>query len=40
MSAKDIESDTASGRKRVALLRILDYEKNTDPVRDWPLGWS
>jgi hypothetical protein len=27
-------------KERMALLRILDYEKNTDPVRDWPLGWS
>jgi hypothetical protein len=24
----------------MALLRILDYEKNTAPARDWPLGWS
>jgi len=27
-------------KEQAALLRILDYEKSTHPVRDWPLGWS
>jgi len=27
-------------KERAALLRILEYEGNTDPVQDWPLGWS
>lgn len=27
-------------KERAALLRILEYERNANPERDWPLGWS
>lgn len=27
-------------KERAALLRILEYERNTNPAQDWPLGWS
>jgi len=27
-------------KERAALLRILEYERNTNPSQDWPLGWS
>jgi len=27
-------------KEQEALLRILEYEKNTNPAMDWPLGWS
>ena len=27
-------------KEETALLRILEYERNTNPARDWPLGWS
>jgi len=26
-------------KERVALLQILEYERNTNPAQDWPLGW-
>ncbi|GAH65256.1 unnamed protein product [marine sediment metagenome] len=29
-----------SEKERIALFRILDYERNTNPAQDWPLGWS
>lgn len=25
-------------KERVALLQILEYERNTNPAQDWPLG--
>lgn len=25
-------------KERAALLRILEYERNTNPAQDWPLG--
>jgi hypothetical protein len=27
-------------KEEEALLRIWEYEKNTNPARDWPLGWN
>jgi len=27
-------------KERAALLRILEHERNANPERDWPLGWS
>ena len=27
-------------KERMALLRILEYERNTNPAQDWPLGWK
>jgi len=33
-------SNSLTEKEQGALLRILEYEKNTNPAKDWPLGWS